>query len=202
MNRPEIRTPEDDFRYFVQDPTQWLSKGQTLYRGAMHLFERFKEAFETLDKLDGVSIDETAAVFADQQLFESAGMLAGFSLEVTIKAAIVANHPDRIKRGMRGTDWMEEKRASGHDLMALARAAEIDPIDTDLLEILTKFSIWKGRYPSNLQGTPMYGMQVETENFGGNYWVELIDRFERAYQGIRAQAKAATIGDAAEKSER
>lgn len=193
-----LPTPEEDFRYFVKSPAQWLMKGQTLYGAATHLFERYKEVRASFDTLDGVPMDEAAATLVDLEFFEPAGMLAGFSLEVTIKAAIVAKYPDRITPNMRGTDWTKERGVNGHDLKGLARAAEIDPVDVDLLEMLTKFSIWKGRYPSNLQGTPMYGMQSELVNFGGTHWLELFDRFERAYQSIRAQAKAATEREAPE----
>ncbi len=125
MNPIVIPTPEEDFQYFVKEPKQWLMKGQTLYWAAMHLFKRYKEAMAS--ESDGVPLDDVALYHVAKQFFEPAGMLAGFSLEVTIKAAIVANHPYRITRHMRGTDWTKKLGISPHDLMGLARAAEIEP---------------------------------------------------------------------------
>ena len=186
----ELPTPEEDFEYFVKSPIQWLGKGQNLYRAATHLFERYKEATEATPTLDGVKLDDAIPFIVDQRFFEPAGLLAGFSIEVTIKAAIVAKFPERIKPGMKGSDWFGEAKGNGHDLKALAGAAGLDVVDEGLLEMLTEFSIWKGRYPSNLEGTPMYGMQTKIENLAGTHWLGLIGRFERTYYGIRDQVNA------------
>jgi len=186
-----LPTIEDDFDYFVRAPLQWLIKGQTLRRAAAKLFERYQEAYSSLDELDGAPIDEAATVMADLELYQPPAMLAGFSLEVTIKALIVAKHPDRIQPGMKGKDWTAGKTNNGHDLVALARSAGIDTVDADFLNLLTQFSIWKGRYPSTLEGTPMYGRQSLLEHFPGTHWVVLIDQFEQAYSTIHDQAQAA-----------
>jgi hypothetical protein len=137
-----------------------------------------------------VPIEEGAPMQVNLEMFMPAAMLAGFALEVTIKAIFVAKYPDRITPGMKSKVWTNGATNNAHDLIALAQAAEIDPIDPELLQMLTKFSTWKGRYPSSVQGIPMYGMASEHENFSGTFWREFPSRLEKVYFGIRDNLKA------------
>lgn len=190
-DHPEKRTPEEDFDYFVRNPLEWLNNGVTLHKAAMHLFGQYREAYESLGTLDGAPMDEAAFAFVDADLFKPAGMLAGYALEVTIKAAIVAKYASRITFDTKPRKWWNlKKKTSGHDLVHLVREAGLDGVDEDFLSKLTQFSVWKGRYPSSLEGKPMYGTQSELEHYAGSHWLVLVDQFDQAFSTIYDQSKA------------
>ncbi len=183
----KLPTPEEDFDHFVRNPTQWFMKAQTLKFAALDLFERFGTAFKEMDHLDGVPMDVAGPIFVRLEYYQPAGLLAGFALEVLIKANIVALFPGRLKIGMRRNDWADGRPINPHDLLALSKEAQIEVDDEEILSILTKFSTWKGRYPSSMNGTPMYGIQSEFENLCSTEWVNLAKRFELEYNAIRDQ---------------
>lgn len=183
----KLPTQEEDFDHFVRNPSAWLMKAKTLKFAAVELFKQFENAFSELAHLDGVPMDVAAPTFVKLEYYQPAGMLAGFSLEVLIKANIVALHPSRIKIGMKVRDWTDGKPINGHDLLALSKEAGVHVNDVELLSILTKFSIWKGRYPSSMDGTPMYGVQSEFENLASTEWANLARRFELEYNAIKDQ---------------
>ena len=182
-------SPEKDFDYFVRSPVQWTQKAQTLWLAAQELFRQFEESFGALGRLDGVPMEEAAPVLAKAEFYQPAAMLAGFSLEVLIKANIVALYPDRLQPGMSVKDWTGGKPINGHDLTALSEAADLEVADHELLSVLTKFSVWKGRYPSSMGGTPMYGSQTEFENFASTHWIDLSKRYNAEFLSFRTQVQ-------------
>jgi hypothetical protein len=181
-------TQEKDFDYFVRDPSRWLLKGQTLFIAANSLSRTWEEAFQRLDTIEGsLPATEVVKLIPELDLFQPAAMLAGFSLEVTIKAAIVRNNSHLIRPRMSQFEWTGIRGTSAHDLVALKSKAKIQFDDMELLDTLTKFSIWKGRYPSSMEGVPYYGMQSEFENFGGTLWIDIFHRFRIGYKQLRDQ---------------
>jgi hypothetical protein len=185
------RSLEQDFDYFVRNPSKWLMKGQTLFIAADSLSRTWENAFQRLNTIEGsVPAKEGAKLIAELELFQPAAMLAGFSLEVTIKAAIVHMNPELIKPRMSQFEWTGTRGTSAHDLVALKSNARLQFDDTELLDTLTKFSIWKGRYPSSMEGRPYYGMQTDFENFAGTHWMDIFHRFRIGYFHLRDQVQA------------
>lgn len=180
---------EEEFDHYVRNPTQWFFKAQTLRIAARELFKVYKQSFEAMEHLDGVSMEIAGPVLLNTNLYQPAGMLAGFSLEVLIKANIAAQYPERVKPNMKVKDWTGGKQINGHDLVELSKHASLTISDNELLVLLTKFSIWKGRYPSNMDGTPMYGTQGEFENLAGTHWIEISQRYEAEYDSIQLQVR-------------
>ena len=74
-------------------------------------------------------------------------MLTGFALENAVKALLVKNRPELVKRGKR-LRWPDD----GHNLRSLFDEARVSfsATEGDLLDRLTEFVRWRGRYPSPL----------------------------------------------------
>lgn len=183
---PRVPTPEEDYEHFVRDPLQWRLKAQTLFRASCVLFDTFTNS-PLWHQEETINSDDWAIV--DAELFQPAAMLAGLSIELFLKSIIVAKDPSRLdpKRGL--NDWAQGPKRDAHNLVALAKEAGLsDALDTEILKILTDFSIWKGRYPSSIGGTPYYGHSADFENFGGTFWFDAFDRYKKLYETVRQAA--------------
>jgi hypothetical protein len=112
------------------DPSAWQDSADNLLRAAAVLAER-REGCEPMS---------LAGLLRPVEL-----MLKGIAIECLLKAAYV-------KRGNRLVEdghYLGVRGASGHDLVQLARSAEVpmNRLETDLLRRLSHFVEYGGRYP-------------------------------------------------------
>lgn len=159
--RPDPRSPGDiwdeQYRLLAENPIAWVIKADTLIA-----------AFEVLAQRDEITLESQ-----DNSPYVSgvAYMLAGFAVEVLLKALLVQN----------ASPWNEKGQfqLKSHDLTELAHAADFNLIEgeTRLLEKLEEFLNWAGRYPIPLRSesmrprtTPSGGFASRTYHNLGEDW--------------------------------
>lgn len=123
----EMPTAED-----LKSPILWLCQAHALSEAAVSLV-RNEPAFE--------SMPVTVRGVCDCQYMSVALMLVGYSLEVCLKGFSI------IKTGV--SSFKEnEKEYRHHDLVRLAQLVpDLTSKDKAILEALTHFTKWAGRYP-------------------------------------------------------
>ena len=116
----------------LKSPTLWLSHSMALTEAAVTLL-RVEPPFEHLPpEIRGV---------CDTQYCAVALMLVGYSLEVCLKAMVI------IRDGSESYA-SDEKEYQHHKLAQLASfIPDLSEKDKAILELLTHFSTWAGRYP-------------------------------------------------------
>jgi hypothetical protein len=116
----------------LKNPILWLTQAEAMAQAA-HVLVRNEPTFGNMPaEIRGI---------CDTQYCAVALMLMGYSLEVCLKAMII------LKRGVDAYAEAEGKYQH-HDLQKLAQFIdELDRKDLAILELLTHFVYWAGRYP-------------------------------------------------------
>jgi hypothetical protein len=116
----------------LKSPTLWLSHSVALTEAAVTLL-RIEPTFEHMPpEMRGV---------CDTQYCAVALMLVGYSLEVCLKAMVLMRTGTEAYTGT-------EKEYQHHKLAQLANfIPDLSGQDKAILELLTHFSTWAGRYP-------------------------------------------------------
>jgi hypothetical protein len=136
---PDPRSPKDvwdeQHRLLAETPFAWVLKADALIA-----------AFEVL-----IEADERASTSGDDspQLSSVTYMLAGFAIEVLLKALLIRTESPLSANG--------RFQLNSHHLAELAQAASFPLMEgeSDLLERLEQFLTWAGRYPIPLTSGPM-----------------------------------------------
>lgn len=136
---PDPRSPKDAWdeqhRLLAESPFVWVLKADALIA-----------AFETL-----AQADERALGSGDDspRLSSVTYMLAGFSIEVLLKALLVQKASPLNTKG--------RFQLNSHHLVDLAQEADFSLMEGEarLLEKLEEFLTWAGRYPIPLTSEPM-----------------------------------------------
>lgn len=121
-----------------KDPAVWFSVGFSLYFAANVLWERLRPALNAWQP----DVPLTDAQELALRLRGPFAMLAGMAIEVMLKGAIVQAMPVAHRKAP----------PTGHNLKTLSETAKVTwtADQTDLLERLTTFIVWAGRYPVGL----------------------------------------------------
>jgi hypothetical protein len=116
----------------LKNPLLWLTQAEAMSQAALVLIEA-EPSFDNLPaEMRGI---------CDSQYCAVALMLVGYSLEVCLKAMIL------VKAGVEAYSEAERKYLT-HDLKKLATFfVDLDAKDLAILELLTHFIAWAGRYP-------------------------------------------------------
>jgi hypothetical protein len=142
----------------AKNPNNWHARARGLKRSADALFEKWRAiqpalfvAGTQMSLLMGDRGDKREAAIADwsELLDESlsygapAMMLVGFAVECYLKGILVLRDPSVVKPPPYLFEW-------DHRLPTLAKQAKIDvnEQEAELLERLTTFTTWGGRYPA------------------------------------------------------
>jgi len=127
----------------LKNPILWLTQAEALTQAAILVIKSDPEFENIPQPLRGI---------CDCQ-FRAAGlMLIGYSLEICIKAMLI------IKKGI-STYIKEEKKHRHHQLKKLSEfIPDLTIKDIAILELLTHYIYWAGRYPD-----PGYGQENKTE---------------------------------------
>ena len=144
--RPNADFLETDYRTAVADmPGAWIAQAQSLLRAYRILMAQSKidvaEAEVGLQKMstEMAAANEIVPEAYDASVAAQAWMLAGFSIEVSLKGLIVLKANQTPGTTLRFS----------HDLIELARDADV-PLSREeqvLCDVLTEITVWRGRYP-------------------------------------------------------
>jgi len=125
MSRPP--TSED-----LKNPVLWLTQAHAMTEAAVILVRNEPNLSHLPDLLKGM---------CDSQYCAVALMLVGYSLEICLKAMLI------MKNGIE-VYTSEEKKHQHHRLDKLAEfVPDLSSKDKVILQILTHFVMWAGRYP-------------------------------------------------------
>lgn len=151
--RPPERFYEEEFEFGGLIPDRWISQARRLRASADLLYGAYLKDLRMFGKVRKVSSLKSL------EHVMPATLLYGFALENLLKAILVQNDQSRVRNG-RLAPWP----GGGHDLPALAREAEValDPVETDVLNRLSQFIKWAGRYPIPKKATEMRLVQRAT----------------------------------------
>ncbi len=148
--KKKTSTPEDEFwnTFLVsnlREPKLWIYHAEALRRTAEVVWEAFRAAkFKNLDELEAEALAE-ANRWIDIRLDRPFLMLAGLAIEALSKALYLKKHSTTNWT----TDTLKEKIASHNSLHLLDQCGvPLDDSDRDLIERLTDFVEWAGRYPA------------------------------------------------------
>jgi hypothetical protein len=170
----------------LRDPSSWITSAQTQLRAARLLNEKLQARLAGEGEIPrpggGATVDKLYIV--DMDLFKPIYMLAGLSLELMFKAAIVHQDPSCIDDEGK-PDWQKDRE--GHSLRNLAERAKTPEVDSGLLANLEPFITWKGRYPADHES---FYEPPNLVNFAGSHVDEILDRVEQIYNAARAQITA------------
>src|SRR5687768_16903271 len=123
-----------DFERRSKDPAAWFMVGYTLHYASNVLWTNLRPALKAWDE-KGAPEDKHELALRLRGPF---ALLAGLSIENMLKGAIQQVTP-RAHRQL----------VTGHDLLKLAKRLDLSMTadESDLLERLTRFVRWAGRYP-------------------------------------------------------
>lgn len=127
----------------LKNPVLWLSQAEALSKAATLIIQSNPEFNNAPEKYSGI---------CDGQFRATGLMLVGYSLEICLKAMLI------MKKGISGY-IDEEKKYHHHELHKLANfIPDLSEKDMAILELLTHYVYWAGRYPD-----PGYGREQKTE---------------------------------------
>lgn len=129
---------EEQFTVRALTPTIWVLEARRLKLAADLLFNTYHSDLEKL--AEGASPLD----LENLELAGPATLLYGFALENALKAIAIQQDGEAIQNG-RLRKWP----GSGHDLIQIAKLSnqQLSEDETDILNRLSQFSIWAGRYP-------------------------------------------------------
>jgi hypothetical protein len=146
LPRPDPRADTKEYRDFwlprfeeaAKNPTVWASKSSDLRKAASLLLPDINAFFASVMRANEpihLAGDGLASVFM---------MLMAFAAENLLKGILIARQPDLVTP-KNVSKW----EGGGHDLIELAKAAEIKLTEdeTRLLLTLSLHGKWMGRYP-------------------------------------------------------
>jgi hypothetical protein len=118
------------------EPHAWLIEAKQLKRAADLVLPELREIFSVSP--------QGRPRFEDAKLFNSYMLLAGLALENLAKGILVKRNP--------GVVTQDKFILKGHDLQQLAQQvlSTLSKNELDILNRLTEFVTWAGRYPINL----------------------------------------------------
>jgi len=118
--------------------SSWALTAHRLKHAGDLLYEAYRQELKQMVSGPSlVSLDNISLV-------TSATLLIGLAFENILKAIIVQNEPNIIENGK-----LKKWPSSGHNQLQLAQKARLDLDDTerDVLNRLSSFVVWAGRYP-------------------------------------------------------
>ena len=130
---------QSQFQLSASEPGLWQLEALRLRRAADHLFEVYCSDLRQLSSGQVTPVD-----LHNLELASAASLLYGLSLENLLKGIIVKSGAPVIAK------WrIQFGRGSGHNLVHLASKASItlNSDEQDLLNRLTRYVEWAGRYP-------------------------------------------------------
>jgi hypothetical protein len=147
----------------LKNPILWMTQAEALTQAAILVLQSEPQFVNMPEYLRGI---------CDSQFRATGLMLVGYSLETCLKAMII------MKKGINEYNE-EEKKHRHHKLHKLAEfVPNLSNKDIAILELLTHYIYWAGRYPD-----PGYGQEQKTEeifNLAEKYKVTAEDLFRLA----------------------
>ena len=128
----------------LKDPILWLSQAHAMTEAASILINNTPDWHLMPDNLSSICDSQYCAITL---------MLVGYSLEICLKAMLI------LQKGV--DDYsLEEKKHKHHQLIKLAEfIPNLSEKDKVILNLLTHFITWAGRYPD-----PGSGREDDSEN--------------------------------------
>lgn len=127
----------------LKNPILWMTQAEAMSQAAILIIKSEPEFDSMPEHLRGI---------CDGQFRASGLMLVGYSLEICLKAMMI------IKKGITAYND-EEKKNRHHKLNKLANfIPDLSEKDMAILELLTHYVYWAGRYPD-----PGYGQEKKAE---------------------------------------
>jgi hypothetical protein len=164
------------------NPTNWLVTAEQLKRGSDLLRDIWlKEARGMSDRFQSYMAGEVASAW-EPWVGAPAMTLAAFALENLLKGLAIASDPSLIRNG--SPEQLLARRLQIHDLVRLAAlaAVQLSSDEETLLERVTEFGLWAGRYPFPLDpmaSAPRPGAEGGGASFASDWFDPLDALFER-----------------------
>ena len=144
IKRPPVRI--DD----AKDPEVWRTVGRRLLKGARLIWSPLSDCLQGYKTTRGNRTPEQARDLAQQaDYFAPFFVLAGLAVETHLKARIIERRIAAGKHFPDGMAVLAEFPRKSHDLKLLAKCADV-PLTAGierLLDRLSEFVVWTGRYP-------------------------------------------------------
>lgn len=129
----------------LSNPCHWQGKAGKLKYSADLLFSRFLDACDLSDEEQSETLDS--------DINDIATLLYGLAMENILKSALIKSGKVEIKSDGE-IHWKGIEGAKGHDLLAILKSLRNIELDTEqakLMERLSAFVSWAGKYPMPLQ---------------------------------------------------
>ncbi len=147
---------DEVFEATALTPGIWLQFARRLKYAGDTLYEKYQEHYHEVQRgLDSVVDTLTFSLNITSTL------LYGLAFENILKAILIQDDPCRVQNG-KLVKWP----GGGHDLTALVEAAGLDlgSQSAQLLERLSMFVTWAGRYPVPIREKDMFTRQYPTSD--------------------------------------
>ncbi len=144
----------------LKSPVLWLSHARAMSEAGLAVLMNKPEFDQMPELIKGV---------CDSQYCATGLMLVGYSLEICLKAMLI------MKLGI--TKFSEEERKHHHHkLEELAEfVPDLSPKDKAILQVLTHFVVWAGRYPD--PGSSRQDKAEEIFKLSENFQISAHDLF-------------------------
>lgn len=151
------------FVWGITLPISWKATADMLKHAADHLYDLYYEASErqkerTISRVKSGKKNQHTKDNEkdawDSSLIRVYFMLVGYAIENLLKAAITIQNPDLVKKA----DEFKLDKLKSHDLVRLCNMCDLELTDneTKLLQRLTDYIIWMGKYPVPLKKSGLY----------------------------------------------
>jgi len=185
----KLKRPHVDFDATGIDPHAWRTVAQQLLDGAKLLWNPIAEGIQGYARTrGGRTADEQTAFEKQVAYYRPFFTIAGFAIENELKALIihreaVAGHPPQTAKDALKL-FQNGKRTRQHDLVALAARAGLHQLaagEQTMLERLTQFVRWAGRYPIPLTA-PETNFARTTRECDLEDLVRFMEKLEREFR--------------------
>jgi hypothetical protein len=142
---------EEQFHFGALIPERWVTQAHRLKDSADLLYAAYLDDLRRFGKTQNISSLKNLTHVIP------ATFLYGLAIENLLKAILMKNEPDRVSEGK-----LRKWPSGGHDLIALATTSRIELTaeERDLLQRLTHFIRWAGRYPIPMKLDDMELVQI------------------------------------------
>jgi hypothetical protein len=177
----------------ARNPHNWLAAGEELKRGSDLLrtvwLDELTDRSERFEAYMRGEVDRPWEPWVGAP----AMTLAAFAIENLLKGIMVAADPALIQPDQDAPEILLGRQLRTHDLCALARRARVDISEEEmsLLERLTEFAQWAGRYRFPLRAraaAPRPGSERGGSSFTSDWFPTLDALFERLHSDLLFEA--------------
>jgi len=173
----------------ARNPGNWLASAEELKRASDLLRATWLDELQTTrERFQAFTAGELDRPW-EPSVGAPAMTLAAFAIENALKGLMIAARPELVQPDADRPETLFHERVKTHDLVRLATRAEVDLSSEEkkLLERLTEFAKWAGRYRFPVHAAdaaPRPGVAGGGSSFRSEWFPTLDALFERLYKEL------------------